>query len=102
MILPARGLETLAAINQITDRSLHCAESLLSISRDVFALSSVITILHVIGVRKLQETHLMGMFLPAALQFEKPFSPVQAALDAGLEFFQVRRRLLRLLREADL
>lgn len=52
-------------------------------------MSSVLTVLHVIGWTKLQETHVTSLFLPTAMPFEKVFSPVQAALDAGLEFLQV-------------
>ncbi|KAK4706108.1 hypothetical protein P7C70_g91, partial [Phenoliferia sp. Uapishka_3] len=89
-ILPARGIETLTAINQVSDRSLHNSEGLLAASRDTFAMAVTLTILHVLGASKLRETHSTSLFLPAAVQFEKSSSPVQAAIDAGLEFFENR------------
>jgi hypothetical protein len=88
-LLPARGLETLVAIKQVSDRSLHSSDLLLSQSRDVFAMATVLSILHALGWAKKHETNVTALFLPAAAQFERPFEPVQAALDAGLEFFQV-------------
>ncbi|KAL8284215.1 hypothetical protein RQP46_004964 [Phenoliferia psychrophenolica] len=90
LVLPARGIDTLTAINQVSDRSLHNSEGLIAASRDSFAMGVVLTVLHVLGASKLRETHSTSLFLPAAVQFEKAFSPVQAALDAGLEFFEKR------------
>lgn len=89
-VLPAQGIDTLTAINQVSDRSLHNSEGLLAASRDSFAMGVVLTVLHVLGASKLRESHSTSLFLPAAVHFEKTFSPVQAALDAGLEFFEVR------------
>lgn len=53
--------------------------------------------LHALGWAKEHETNVMGLFLPAAAGFEAgpmggagEAENVKAALDAGLEFFQVR------------
>lgn len=53
-------------------------------------MTVVLCTLHALGWAKSHETNVTGLFLPAAAQFERPLEPVQAALDAGLEFFQVR------------
>lgn len=91
-LLPSRGLETLASVNLITDRSSHSHEALSSSSRDVFAMTVVLCTLHALGWAKEHETNVTSLFLPAAAEFGSGGEAVKAALEAGLEFFQVRDR----------
>lgn len=87
--LPEPSLDTLSAITQATNRTTHGAEPLLRISRDAFATTVIVCILHCLGWSNSHETTVTQLFLPSVALGERNSEPVKKALEAGLEFFQV-------------
>ncbi|KAM0755707.1 hypothetical protein T439DRAFT_376022 [Meredithblackwellia eburnea MCA 4105] len=101
-VLPPRGTDTLTAIKQVTDRSLHSSDSSLLVDQPQlsFSMTAVLIILHVLAASKLHEMHSTTLFLPEALQFDN-LSPVRDLVEAGIEFFQDRVLLPPELQESE-
>ncbi|KAI5481505.1 zinc finger, C2H2-type domain containing protein, transcription factor [Pseudohyphozyma bogoriensis] len=90
--LPPRSLDLSVAISQISDKTQHASDALVSASRDLFAMNVVLLVLHCMNWRAGRQTQLLSQFLEKkdGEEMGKQTHEVNEALKAGLQFFPDR------------